>query len=147
METSAERQDVTMRLAAWAASLLASSFVLMVAVFAIAFWMANSAAWVKANPVGALLLAILLIGYVVAFICLSRLQKGEVNNPLRTWIVSSLAASAPIAVLLYVFGANGGTLVVAMAEVAAVALHAVAIAILLSRASPPNTSWERTREG
>jgi cytochrome bd-type quinol oxidase subunit 2 len=147
METSADDQDVTTRLAKWAGSLLASSFVLVLAIFAIAFWMANSAAWVRDNPAWALLFAILLVGYVVAFICLSRLQKGKVRNPLRTWIVSMVAASAPVAVLLYAFGGNGGALVVAMAEVASVAIHVAAIGIILSRASPPNKSLERTREG
>jgi hypothetical protein len=147
METPAEDQDVTMRLAHWAASFLAGSFVLVLAIFAIAFWMANSAAWVKSNPLGAMLFAVLLAGYVIAFICLSRLQKGRARNPLRTWFTSLLAACAPVAVLLYWLGRNGGTLAVAMAELASVAMHVVAIAILLSRTSPPNKSPERTREG
>ena len=147
METSSKDPDVTSRIANWAASLLASSFVLAVAVIGIAFWMANSAAWVRANPLGALVMAFVLTGYVVAFICLSRLQKGRVPNPLRTWAISLLAACIPLAGLVYMFEGNTAALIIGMAEVGSVLLHLVAIAVLLARASPPNKSLERTREG
>src|SRR5690349_2368868 len=125
METSTDHPDVTSRIANWAASLLAGSFVLAVAVIGTAFWMANSAAWVRANPFGALVMAIVLAGYVGAFICLSRLQKGRARNPLRTWATSLLAACMPLAGLVYMFEGNIAALITGMAEVGSVLLHLV----------------------
>lgn len=134
---------ITQRIAHWAASFLASSLVLVLGVFAIAFWMASPAAWVQDRPMGALLLAVLLFGYLVAFICLSRLKKAQVRNPLGTWLISLLGTCAPLAVLMYLFDDYSTALVIGMAEVASAVLQLLAIAIVLRGASPTQSALKR----
>jgi hypothetical protein len=146
MDTSTSNPDVTTRLANWAASFLASSFVLVAAIFFVAFALAEFPAWVKEHPIGAFLLVVLVAGYLISFVCLARLRKALTRNPLRLWVVSFIASCMPLAVLFYISDGSSAALVVGMAEVGAVILHLVAIAIILSRASPPNSSLERTRE-
>jgi hypothetical protein len=138
MDKSTPVPDVTTRLANWAGSFLAGSFVLTAAILFAAFVLVDSPAWVKEYPILTFILVVLLSGYLISFVCLTRLSRALTRNPLRLWVVSLLAACMPLAVLFYMFDGDSSALIIGMAEVAAVLLHLVAIVIVLSRASPPN---------
>jgi len=88
----------------------------------------------------------MLAGYVCSFICLARIRKLGDNGGLSLWIVSAIAACIPLAVLYDFLGRSTAAFILGMAEVGAIALHLVAIAVILVRKAPPNSSLERTRE-
>jgi heme A synthase len=107
------------------------------------FGLADFPAWVGKHPVGGALLAMLLVSYIVAFICLSKIRTRRGAETMRLWLVSLIAACVPLGVLAYLLGPSSAVLIIGMAEVAAIALHLTAIAIIAWQNSPPNNALER----
>jgi hypothetical protein len=147
MDTSVPNRDITVRLANWAGSFLASSMVLLFGIIAVLFMVADFRTSLTERPVGSVLLVTFVAGYVVSFVCLHKIRRRGNNESLRLWAISLVGACTPLLVLAYTFEASSAVLIVGMAEVGAILLHFVAIAIVLRRLAPPNKSLERTREG
>jgi hypothetical protein len=136
MKRAARSPDVTATIASWASSFLASSLVLAVVILFVVIVVSDVGGWSREHPVGAASVVLLLACYSVSFVCLHRIQKEGASRGVPTWLLSLVAACAPLAALTYWFGAHPGVLVIGMAEVAAVMLHFVAIGILSVRKVP-----------
>jgi hypothetical protein len=147
MDTSDFDLDITLRLAKWATGWLASSMVLVIGVFVLLLVVADFRTWMVERPVGSLLALSLVAGYIVSFACLHQIRRRGKNESKRLWFLSLGGAITPLVVLACSFGASGAVLAIGIAEVVAILLHIVAIASIFRRVAPPNTSFERTREG
>jgi hypothetical protein len=145
MEHEAPTVTLTARLASWAASLLASSMVLAALILFVGASATDFLAWIRAHPVGASLLGGMLAGYICSFVCLAKIRRRCDDSGLLLWVVSGIAACVPLAVLFEWLGRSSAAFILGMAEVGAVVLHLVAIAVILARKTPPNKSLERTR--
>ena len=133
METAAQNRDAFARIARWAASFLASSFVLAVVTLFVILVSAGTDDWFREHPLGTLVIGLLLACYSVSFACLYKLQREGLSRSVRLWSLSLAGACAPLAALTYWAGLNAAVLIIGMAEVAAVLLHLVALGMLSTR--------------
>jgi len=120
-------------IARWAASFLASSFVLAFILMFVFLILGDAGTWFRENPVGAMAIGLFLVSYFTSLFCLHKLQKGAVSESIPLWSLSLAASCVPLVLLVYWSGGEAGMLIIAGAEVAAVVLHVVAICILLAR--------------
>ena len=146
MEREAPTVTLTASLASWAASLLASSMVLAAVILFVGVSATDFPDWIRAHPVGASLLGGMLGGYICSFVCLAKIRRRRDDGGVLLWVVSGISACVPLAVLFDWLGRSSAAFILGMAEVGAVMLHLVAIALILVRRSPSNTSLERTRD-
>lgn len=85
----------------------------------------------------------LLVSYVVAFICLGKVRSRPGCETMPLWLVSLVAACVPLGVLAYLLGPNSAVLIIGLAEVVVISLHLAAIVIIWRQNSPPNSALER----
>jgi hypothetical protein len=115
------------RLARWAASALASSFVFIAIAIAAVVVTSDLSSVVREHPDGVAVVALLLGCYAISFICLHKIQRGSGQTAFFLWGVSFLAAVGPLVALLLWFGPVVGS-VIGCAEIIALGIHLVALA-------------------
>lgn len=133
----APKRSVVATLAGWAMSFLASSFVLSVLVISAFLIGASVEDWVRDHPISSITIVLILGCYAVSFVCLRKLQRVTVESSIGLWSLSLVAASVPLAALMYWSGGDVAVLLIGIAEVAAVLLHFVAIGFLWIRKLQP----------
>ena len=115
------------RLASWASSALASSFVFACLALLLIVGASNATALLREQPVGVLIVVLILCCYAVSFVCLHKIRYRTNGSKDLLWATSLLAASAPIVAIVYWLGFGAG-LAVCFLEVIAVAIHVAALA-------------------
>jgi hypothetical protein len=115
------------RLAGWASSALASSFLLVAIVLLAIVGASDPLEMLREHPVGVLGVAATLDCYVVSFVCLYKIRRRTEASSDLLWGVSLLAACVPIVAVIYWLG-FWTALVVCFFEVIAVAIHVFVLA-------------------
>ena len=115
------------RLARWAASALASSFVFIAVAIAAVVVANDIAALMREHPVGIAVVAVLVCCYAISFICLHKIQRRGTQTNFIYWGISFVAAAGPLVALLHWFGPFAGS-IIGFAEIVALVIHLVALA-------------------
>jgi hypothetical protein len=115
------------RLARWAASALASSFVLIALAIAAVVVASDLSSVIREHPTGVSVVALLWGCYAISFICLHKIQRGSVQTAFFLWGVSFFAAVGPLIALILWFGPVAGA-IIGVAEIIALGIHLVALA-------------------
>ena len=126
METPVSVSGRETRLASWASSALASSFVFGCLALLVIVGASNAATLLREQLAGVLVVVLILGCYVVSFVCLHKIRRGTRASELL-WAASLLAACVPIVAAIGWLGLGTG-LIVCILEVIAVAIHVVALA-------------------
>jgi hypothetical protein len=127
MDTSAPVNDRDARLAGWASSALASSFVFGCLALLVIVGASDALTMLREHLVGTLCVAFILGCYIVSFICLHKIRHYAIGSRNLLWGASLVAACVPIAAVIYWLGIGPG-LVICLLEVIAVTIHIFALA-------------------
>ena len=129
MSTASPNSNPDSRLAGWAASLMGSSLVLAF-VLASLFISGTEglAVFTRDHPARIAYLVLFALGYIVSFICLSRIRRSTSDGELRLWLLSLVGAATPVLIVMGPADFGTAALIICIGEVAAIVLHIIAIA-------------------